>query len=105
MLKRVVLLLTVMSLTVLAASPAFAQSADRIIDRTFDDRAGSPSRAQYNPPNNGGGQQGNLPPQARKALCKSIVRNTSVPRFVQVRIARQFDLNCRPAGSFLDRFF
>lgn len=106
MLKRIGLLLVVLSLSVLVASPAFAQQslADRIIDRTFDRVFGSPSQSQYDrptPPNVGG----NVPPQAQRALCQKIVRNNVVPVQVQRQIARQFGLNCKPAGSFLDSFF
>lgn len=104
--KRIGILLVVLSLSLVVASPAFAQQslADRIIDRTFDRVFGSPSQSQYgqNPPPNA---NGNVPPEAKRALCQSIVRNRAVPVSVQRQIARQFGLNCKPAGSFLDSFF
>jgi hypothetical protein len=104
--KRLGILLVVLSLSLVVASPAFAQEsrADRIIDRTFDRVFGSPSQSQYDqptPPN----ANGNVPPQAQRALCRSIVRNNAVPRSIQRQIARQFGLDCKPAGSFLDSFF
>ncbi len=104
--KRVGILAGVLVLSVLLASPAFAQNtlAERIIDRTFDDVFRSPSQTQYDrpePPR----ARGNLPPQARRALCQSVVRNRAVPLRVQRQIRQSFGLNCRPAGSFLDRFF
>lgn len=105
--KRLGILLVVLSLSLVVASPAFAQEsrADRIIDRTFDRVFGSPSQSQYDrpPPPNANGN--NVPPQARRALCQSIVRNRAIPVNVQRQIARQFGLNCKPAGSFLDSFF
>lgn len=106
MLKRIGILLVVLSLSLVVASPAFAQQslADRIIDRTFDKVFGSPGQSQYDrpaPPN----VRGNVPPEARRALCQSIVRNRAIPLSVQRQIARQFGLNCKPAGSFLDSFF
>lgn len=98
--------MVVLSLALLVASPAFAQNnlADRIIDRTFNDVFGSPSQAQYNrpePPR----VRGNLPPQARQALCQNVVRNGAVPQRIQVKIKRAFGLSCKPSGSFLDSFF
>jgi len=105
-LKRLGILLVVLSLSLVVASPVFAQEnrADRIIDRTFDRVFGSPSQSQYDrptPPD----ANGNLPPRVERALCQSIVRNNAIPRSIQRRIARQFGLDCRPAGSFLDLFF
>lgn len=106
MLRKIGLVLVVLSLSVVMASPAFAQNslAESIIDRTFSDVFGSPSQSQYGqdpdePP------EGNVPPQAEQALCNSVVQNNAVPRFVQARIAEQFGLNCEPAGSFFDSFF
>lgn len=94
-------------MAMLLASPAFAQQslADRIIDRTFDKVFGSPSQSQYNRPPPPNANNGNVPPQAERALCRSIVLNRAVPLRVQRQIAQQFGLNCRPAGSFFGSFF
>jgi hypothetical protein len=108
MLKRLGILLSVLAFSLLLASPAFAQNslAERIINTTFQNVGLSPSQSQYGQPG-GGGAGGNvqLPAEARRALCSSVVRNRAVPRPVQANIARQFNLSCRPAGSFLDSFF
>lgn len=106
--KKLALLLAVLSLSVLVASPALAQQslADRIIDRTFDDVFGSPSQSQYDRPgDDGDGNNVVLPAGAVQGLCGGIVQNNAIPRFVQVDIAQEFNLDCEPSGSFLDSFF
>lgn len=105
--KKMGLLLAVLSLSLVMASPAFAQQslADRIIDRTFNQVFGSPSQSQYDRPPPNANNPNNVPPQARRALCGSIVQNRAVPLRVQRQIAQQFGLNCRPAGSFFGSFF
>ncbi|MEJ7872176.1 MAG: hypothetical protein WKF67_07935, partial [Rubrobacteraceae bacterium] len=108
MLKRIGLLLAVLSLSVLVASPAFAQDslADQIIDRTFDDVFGSPSQSQYDQPGDDGGDEDVfLPAGAVQGLCGGIVQNNAIPFFVQVDIAQEFGLSCEPSGSFFDSFF
>lgn len=94
--------LAVLSLSVLVASPAFAQDslADQIIDRTFDDVFGSPSQSQYDQPGDDGGDEDVfLPAGAVQGLCGGIVQNNAIPFFVQVDIAQEFGLSCEPSGS------
>lgn len=107
MFRRLGPVLVALSLMILVASPAFAQSlADDIIDRTFDDVFGSPSQAQYNQPGGGGGgPKAKVPPEAAQALCGAVVHNNAIPFFIQAQIAQQFGLSCKPSGSFLDGFF
>lgn len=106
MLKRLGVLGAVLALTMLLASPAFAQQslADQIIDRTFADVFGSPSQSQYDQP---GDDNNNvvLPAGAVQGLCGGIVQNNAIPLFVQIDIAQEFDLGCEPSGSFFDSFF
>jgi hypothetical protein len=108
MFKRVGILLSVLAFSLLLASPALAQNslADRIINVTFKNVGLSPSQSQYGQPGGGGGGGSNvvLPRGARQALCSGVVRNRAVPLSVQRNIARQFDLRCRPAGSFFGQF-
>jgi hypothetical protein len=109
MLKRIGLLLAVLSLTVLVASPALAQDslAEQIIDRTFSDVFGSPSQSQYDRPGDDGATDGGtvLPAGAVQGLCGGVVQNSAVPFFIQIEIAEEFGLSCEPSGSFFDSFF
>ncbi len=106
MLRRLGILAAMLALSMLLASPAFAQDslAERIIERVFNNVFDSPSETTYDRPGDDGPVAG-VPPRAERALCANIVRNRAVPRFIQVRIARTFGLPCRPAGSFLAGFF
>ena len=99
--RRLGILAAMLALSMLLASPAFAQDnpAERIIERVFSNVFDSPSETTYNQPGDDGPVAG-VPPRAARALCANIVRNRFVPRFVQVRIVRTFGLSCRPAGSF-----
>lgn len=100
-----------LALTVLVASPAFAQNslAEDIIDRTFSDVFGSPSQSQYDQPGDpdDGGVDGAvvLPAGAVQGLCSGIVQNNAIPSFIQIEIAEEFGLSCEPSGSFFDSFF
>lgn len=97
--KRLGLLLIVLSLSIFVAAPAFAQDGgkDGAADRTFDN-ARTPSQTQYDRPAPPPGRT-ILPPEAQKALCGAIVRNRAVPMFVKRQIVRMFGLPCKPVKS------
>lgn len=105
MLGRVGILATVLALSVLLASPAFAQDslAERIINDVRNNISNSPSQTTYDEPGDDDTDAG-VPPQVAETLCDSIVGNDAIPTFIQAEIAEAFGLGCEPVGSFLDAF-
>lgn len=122
MLKRLGLVIAMLSMTLVVASPAFAQSSlgdsiesftDSLIERTFSEAFGSPSQSQYDQTGNTGGNGGGgvdgggavLPAGASQDLCENIVQNESIPASIRFEIAEDFGLDCGPSGGSGDSFF